>query len=115
MEPQVRVHELPLILSSLLEWNTEPAEILGIQKSAENHQPEVLVKWVGLLDFECTWEPIARLAEQFPQFQLEDEICLLRGGIDKLAVPLAFIQRKQRSRKRVKVAEVKSEVRRKKF
>ena len=61
------------------------------------------MKWSGLPDFECTWEPVERLAEQFPQFQLEDKLCLLwGGGIDKLAVPLAYVQRKQRTRKGVR-------------
>lgn len=44
VEPQVRVQEIPLILSSSLEWNTEPAELLDIRRSAENRQPEVLVR-----------------------------------------------------------------------
>lgn len=39
-----------------------------------------------------------KLAEQFPQFQFEDKPSLLRGGIDKLAVPMAFIQKRQRSK-----------------
>lgn len=38
------------------------------------------MKWSGLPDFECTWEPVERLAEQFPQFQLEDKLCLMWGG-----------------------------------
>ena len=47
---------------------------------------------------------MTRLAEQFPQFQLEDKLGLMRGrgGIDKLTVPLAYVQRKQRTAREVR-------------
>ena len=46
VEPQVRVQEIPLIMSSSLEWDTESEEILDIRRSVENGQLEVLVHWV---------------------------------------------------------------------
>ena len=43
----------------------------------DEKQLEVLVKWKGLPDFECLWEPLKRLREQL---QLEDKVSLLQGG-----------------------------------
>jgi hypothetical protein len=39
---------------------------------------EVLVTWQGLPPNEATWEDMEKFKEQFPEFQLEDE--LLREG-----------------------------------
>ena len=94
MELQTKVQELPLIISSSLEWNAEPKHVLEVRRSSVDKRAEVLVKWKGLPDFECSWESVQRLSEQFPNFQLEDKLSLLRGrGIDKLAVRLAFTQK----------------------
>lgn len=76
--PLTKVHELPLVLSSSLEWNAEPEELIDIRKSSTDKQVEVLVKWKDLPDFECSWEPVKRLAKQFPLFPLEDKLSLLR-------------------------------------
>ena len=99
VEPNTKVQELPLILSSSLEWNAEPEELVSIRRSVDGKQTEVLVKWSGLPEFENTWEPLQRLKEQFPHCQLEDKLVLLREGIDKLAVPLAFVQKRRRSQR----------------
>lgn len=96
IEPNAQVQELPLILSSSFEWNAEPDELLSIRRSQNGQQTEVLVKWSGLPEFENLWEPLKRLQEQFPHSQLEDKLALLREGIDKLAVPLEFVQKRVR-------------------
>ena len=96
IEPNAQVQELPLILSSSFEWNAEPDELLSIRRSQNGQQTEVLVKWSGLPEFENFWEPLKRLQEQFPHSQLEDKLALLREGIDKLAVPLEFVQKRVR-------------------
>lgn len=44
VEPQTRVQELPLILSSSFEWNTEPEEVLSIRRSEVSKQADVLIK-----------------------------------------------------------------------
>lgn len=44
VEPQAQVQELPLILSSSLEWNAEPEEVLEVRKSKTDKQAEVLIK-----------------------------------------------------------------------
>lgn len=79
VEPQTKVHELPLILSSSSEWNAEPEEVLEVRRSNVDKRAEVLIKWKSLPDFESSWESVQRLMEQFPDFQLEDKLGLLRG------------------------------------
>lgn len=79
VEPNTKVQELPLILSSTMEWNAEPEDLLSIRKSLKGQQAEVLVKWSGLPEFENSWEPLQSLMEQFPHCQLEDKLSLLRG------------------------------------
>ena len=74
--------------------------MLSIRRSEVSKQAEVLIKWRGLPEFESTWEPIKVITEQYPEFQLEDKLSLLRRGIDKLAVSLAFVQKKSRSQKK---------------
>ena len=37
---------------------------------------------------ESTWEPITALVKQFPDFDLEDKVNLLRRSIDKLKIPM---------------------------
>lgn len=97
VEPTTNVQELPLILSSSFEWNAEPEELVDIRRSGK--EIEVLVRWSGLPEFENSWEPLQRLKDQFPHCQLEDKLDLLREGNDKLAVPLAFVQKRMRSKR----------------
>lgn len=112
VSPHTRVQEIPLILSSELEWNTEPEELLGIRRSNSLGEPEALVKWKGLPIFEASWEPLNRLASQYPKFQLEDKLTLLLGGNDKLAFPLAYCKKKSRrgrvARRQEKRSQLKS-------
>jgi len=44
------------------------------------------VQWKGLPATESTWEPLVSFAKQFPKFNLEDKLDLLRGSIDRLRV-----------------------------
>jgi transcriptional regulator GlxA family with amidase domain len=32
------------------------------------------VQWAGLLDSDASWEALLKFSEQFPSFQLEDEL-----------------------------------------
>lgn len=66
IESQTKVQELSLILSSSLEWNAEPEQTLEIRQSGVDKQAEVLVKWKGLPDFECSWESRGWLSSFLP-------------------------------------------------
>lgn len=61
-----QVKFVPLILSSTLEWITKPEDIMDIRRASKGGYPEVLVHWKGLPAFELTWEPMTRLADQYP-------------------------------------------------
>ncbi|XP_010470614.1 PREDICTED: uncharacterized protein LOC104750511 [Camelina sativa] len=91
---------LPPILTPDLEWATEPETLLDIRRSSQGTETEVLVQWKGLPNGESTWESLTGLMDQFPNFDLEDKISLLRGSIDRLRVPVAFMKRKLRTKGR---------------
>jgi hypothetical protein len=40
---------------------------------------EVLVQWAGLPDSDASWKPLVQFKEQFPSFQLEDELLAEEG------------------------------------
>ena len=95
--PAFAPQELPRVLTPGLEWASEPEKLLDIRKSETTEGAEVLVQWSGLSVSEATWEPLVVLVKQFPLFDLEDKINLLRGSIDRLRVPLADVRRRMRS------------------
>jgi len=95
--PSFTPQELPKILSPTLEWNTGPEKLLDIRQSNTNSGPKVLVQWSGLSTLESTWEPLLTLVQQYPDFDLEDKVSLLRGSIDRLRVTLAGVRRRARS------------------
>lgn len=97
IQPVFPVQDIPVILSPELEWKAVPSEILDIRKGAEGEGPDILVHWEGLPSFEDSWEPMSSFAAQYPSFHLEDKVSSLRGSIDRLRVPMAFIRRQPRS------------------
>ena len=74
---------LPPQLSPTLELVVGPAEVLGIRKDPA--QPistaQVLIKWHGLPVSDATWEHFGNIATLFPDFHLEDKVCLVEEGI----------------------------------
>ncbi|KAI0510851.1 hypothetical protein KFK09_011461 [Dendrobium nobile] len=65
--------ELPSTLREDMKVTLEPlvAERVRINEKGER---EVKIRWSGLPDYEATWEPQERIAEQFPAFHLEDKV-----------------------------------------
>lgn len=66
-------------MTSDLEWKVEPEVVEGIKKDTVHGEPEVLIKWKGLPSFESSWEPMKHIADQYPDFHLEDKVSSLRG------------------------------------
>ena len=95
--PSFTPQELPRILTPSLEWAAEQEKLLDIRKSETTEGAEVLVQWSGLSAIDATWEWLVSLVKQFPHFDLEDKINLLRGSIDRLRVPLADVRRRMHS------------------
>jgi len=89
--------ELPQVLTPSLEWATETEKLLDIRKTTNGDGAEILVQWKGLPTTESTWEPLVSFTKQFPKFNLEDKLDLLRGSIDRLRVPLACVRRRLRT------------------
>lgn len=58
------------------------------------------MQWKDLPALESTWEPLSTLVKQFPDFDLVDKVNLLRGSIDRLLVPVAFMKKKMRTKGR---------------
>jgi high-affinity K+ transport system ATPase subunit B len=58
----------------------EPLAILDIRKGKGlySNEQEVLIKWSNLADEEATWESITTIQKQFPKFELEDKVRLMR-------------------------------------
>lgn len=83
---------------------------MRIRRAHNGGEPEVLVLWKGLSSFESNWEPITRLADQYPKFHLEDNVSFLRGSTDKLAVPMTLMRKKERtSGQKVRMYEKKAQ------
>jgi len=95
--PSFTAQELPKIVTPSLEWATEPEKLLDIRQSRTTDGADVLVQWSGMSALEATWEPLVTLVKQFPSFDLEDKIGLLRGSIDRLRVPLATMRKRMRT------------------
>jgi len=75
---------LPAIMTSNLEWEPEPEDVLEIRESSTGADTELLIKWRGLPECENTWEPMKVIRQQFPAFHLEDKVASLRGSNDKV-------------------------------
>ncbi|KAI0520044.1 hypothetical protein KFK09_007509 [Dendrobium nobile] len=71
--------ELPSTLREDMEVTLEPLAVEGVRIN-EKGEREVKIRWSGLPDYEATWEPQERIAEQFPAFHLEDKVVLGEGG-----------------------------------
>ncbi|KAI0519445.1 hypothetical protein KFK09_006893 [Dendrobium nobile] len=71
--------ELPSTLSEDMEVTHEPLAVEGVRIN-EKGEKEVKIRWSGLPDYEATWEPLERIAVQFPAFHLEDKVVLWEGG-----------------------------------
>ena len=54
---------------------------VGVRWNQELGGNEWLIKWIGVLDSEATWEPVYQINQQFPSFHLKDKVNLELRGI----------------------------------
>ena len=73
---------LPTALTTDWELKVEPLEALAIRKNSQDDL-EVLIRWKNLPYFENSWEEMAAIIEQFPEFHHEDKVELEGGSIDR--------------------------------
>ncbi|XP_078446610.1 uncharacterized protein LOC144715554 [Wolffia australiana] len=83
--------EIPPVLTKDLVWNVSLQALKDYRYTGDGTQ--VLIEFQQLPDFEATWEDAARIADRFPEFQLEDKLILQGGRIVK--TPTQKYQRQQ--------------------
>ena len=54
--PQQSAIPLPSSLTEELEWLLEPETMMALRPGTQFQQPQVLIKWLHLPEFEATWE-----------------------------------------------------------
>jgi hypothetical protein len=74
-DPPAAAGELPPVLDG--RHLPAPERILQAQQRRDEWR--LLVKWQGLPDDDATWESLPEFREQFPDFQLEDELFVQAG------------------------------------
>lgn len=77
--------------------------VLAHRVNISTGHEEVLIKWVGLSEADCTWEWKAVIAKQFPELELEDKVSLNAGSnvtYEAITPPIIYhYQRKGPSKK----------------
>lgn len=58
----------------------EPERVLDRRVNGRTCQDEVLIKWKGLPDFDCTWEWKQTMKNQCPQLDLKEKVDLQGVG-----------------------------------
>ncbi|KAL5547692.1 hypothetical protein UlMin_002923 [Ulmus minor] len=102
---------LPPQLTEDLELVVEPEAILQVRTAPamQGGGKEVLVKWLSLPDWEATWEPLAAISSQFPDFNLEDKVLREEGSNDRtLEVerpPIKFVYTRRGKKVNAELAE----------
>ncbi|XP_048496700.1 transposon Tf2-1 polyprotein [Beta vulgaris subsp. vulgaris] len=76
-EPLPPPVHIPPELTSELELQVEPAELLGVRGTSP---VEVLIQWKNLPREEATWEEYEAVQLRFPSFHLEDKVSLWAAG-----------------------------------
>lgn len=80
--PTVVFQPLPACLNE--EWMLEPEpKRIVEQRTNDQNELEVLVKWKGLPEFENSWELAVNVQNAFPELLLEDKESLEGGGIGR--------------------------------
>uniref|UniRef100_A0A803QDN9 Uncharacterized protein n=1 Tax=Cannabis sativa TaxID=3483 RepID=A0A803QDN9_CANSA len=95
--PQQQASPRPLSLSADLEWLLEPEALFAIRPGTRKTNPQALIKWRNLPDFEATCEDFSVIQTQFPHFHLEDKVRLQAGGIDRPPVTYVYACRSRKS------------------
>jgi hypothetical protein len=57
---------------------SQPAMVVCARQSQDSW--DVLVKWQGHPATDATWEPLQQFKEEYPDFQLGDELLRRQGG-----------------------------------
>jgi hypothetical protein len=77
--------DLPKDLEVILDKEVYPVKVLGTRVTLQNGEPtpQSLIQWKDKSVDDVTWENDDVIRGQFPEFNLEDKVVLLEGGIDR--------------------------------
>nr|GEX84506.1 hypothetical protein [Tanacetum cinerariifolium] len=65
-------------LSDEMEMLIQPEEVKGIREGkTKSDDKDVLIRWKKLPEYDATWEPMATIQRQFPDFHLEDALVIM--------------------------------------
>ncbi|KAI0528973.1 hypothetical protein KFK09_001518 [Dendrobium nobile] len=76
---------IPRGLTGDMQFSLKPLQVKKVRKNDQGKR-EVLIEWKDLPTHEATWEIYEAMQDQFPDFNLEDKVDLLEGGIDGPAI-----------------------------
>jgi hypothetical protein len=74
--------ELPPDLAEDYDELFKPESVLATRMKGQGTQ-QVLIKWTSRPIDEATWEDVSTIRQQFPDYNLEDKVAFLGGGIDR--------------------------------
>lgn len=99
---QLHAPTIPHELTQELIMEVEPAALLGTRMAADKSgRREVLIQWIGMADWEATWEDVDQIKELFPAFQLEDKLTVwARGNVKNQTGPMTTWTFQRRKGKR---------------
>ncbi|KAK1441653.1 hypothetical protein QVD17_07716 [Tagetes erecta] len=99
----------PLPITKDWEVDLQPSSVISHRWVYEAGHPilELLISWCNRPIEECTWETYDLLAEQFPEFRLEDKAFYREGSNDK-GPPLKVYSRKKNKVTAAKLEQLNS-------
>jgi len=94
------VQPLPKCVTENWELDAQPEEILAIRQK-EDQEWEVLVKWKDMPTCKNSWECLSQMKNSFPEFNLEDKVNFVGGGVDSYQAQAQEDERQKEKVKRV--------------
>ncbi|KAI0488340.1 hypothetical protein KFK09_028169 [Dendrobium nobile] len=83
----VAIPTIPQGLTEDMQFLLEPLHVKEVRKNNQGKR-EILIEWKDLPTHEATWEIYETMQAQFSDFNLEDKVDLLEGGIDGPGEPV---------------------------
>ncbi|XP_074350153.1 uncharacterized protein LOC141689695 [Apium graveolens] len=81
LPPSCKLHNVFHVSQLKRAIEVEPAALLGTRIAADSSgRTEVLIQWVGMEDWEATWEDYEQIHDLFPAFHLEDKVKVWARG-----------------------------------
>lgn len=90
---------IPKNLADDLSFALQPAEVLGLRDSlTDEGVMEVLIRWENGLPIDATWEVVAVIKDQIPNFHLQDKVAVWGAGNDRPPITRAYARRRNKGK-----------------